>query len=731
MTDEQNVDNTISTEPMTDDLIREYSSNKDIVKFIQNKFKRLSRIGAVNLTKMLLRNQFPIHAEQIMKKYKSFVRHNLNRFDKEYKMKVEEIKSLKRELNGFLLEKGKDVIEYDKELHKDLEIVEEQGQRYFIVDKNTLYDKTRKLVCDEEDVKLKYNFNKPDMKNDIPSNKDTLQRCMIQILGKGVQFEYPLEYVYQCPQCGGEDRRKSYQMASTKDKLKCPNIYSYINANGEPRSTICGLSLSPDREVSSTKDAFYYEISYEDDELNKHSAGTFSFEKYSPGFYECVLFRVKNPKKTEMYQIVDVKPIKSNTIKLPEREKDENYLFSLQKCFDKFIKKQTGMEIFGLYPVKCALILQTLATNIGFKLIMNAQLSGDASTGKSTVLKYYLFLLNNQLNLSTNGLSVSVAGMRGTKINISLMGKDVKVITLGHLGTFKSIHIDEASENKELIKNLKSFLLEDNYSYDKAGSDGTFNRRTAHASISENLDYQHLGQYRGMIRKAYKELATVQIGEAVYKEWNESWDLHLPLFRYKNVYLHKVVKEKRLEYQFKQQWWIDGQDFAAHERFPFWFYLVNERENDVLSEVIKGNVARNTISENLELMKVLKTDDIDIFFKSSDKYKNSDSDKENFYKVDKILKKYGMNVDSRTKIFYYSLVRLSRIINQRMRTEKMDFDLVRWIIEKTNCKLDIVDTSSYEISGPPDLKELEKEEKLIEEETKKVEGEFGLPGGEF
>ena len=77
---------------------------------------------------------------------------------------------------------------------------------------------------------------------------------------------------------------------------------------------------------------------------------------------------------------------------------------------------------------------------------MNGQLSGDASTGKSTVLKYYLFLLNNQLNLSTNGLSVSVAGMRGTKINISLMGKDVKVITLGHLGTFKSIHIDEASE---------------------------------------------------------------------------------------------------------------------------------------------------------------------------------------------------------------------------------------------------------------------------------------------
>ena len=144
MTDEQNVDNSISTEPMTDDLISEYSSNKDIIKFMQNKFKRLSRIGAINLIKMLLRNQFPIHAEQIIKRYKGFIHYNMSRFDKEKKMKVEEIKNLKRELNGFLVEKGKDVIEYDKEVHKDLEIVEEKGQRYFIVDKNTLYGKVRK-----------------------------------------------------------------------------------------------------------------------------------------------------------------------------------------------------------------------------------------------------------------------------------------------------------------------------------------------------------------------------------------------------------------------------------------------------------------------------------------------------------------------------------------------------------------------------------------------------------
>lgn len=734
MTDDNNINNTISNEQvesMTDDLVREYSSNRKLVSFVQSKFKRLSRLGSVNLVKMLLRNQFPIHVDQIIKRYKGFLQYNLGKFDNDKKLKVDDIKALKREINGFLIEIGKDILQYDKKLHSDLKIEEEKGQRYFIVDKNTLYKKVRKLVCDEEDIRLRYNFSKPDMKPTIPSNEDTLQRCMIQVLGRGVKFEYPLEYVYICPQCHSDERRKSYEMASTNDRLRCPNIHSFISPNGEPRSKICSLSLSPDREVSSTKDTFYYEISYEDTDFNKHSAGAFSFEKYTPGFYECVLFRVKNPRKTEMYQIIDVKPVKSNIIKLPEKKKDENYLFALQKCFDKVIKKQTGMEIFGLYPIKCSLILQTLANKLNFKLIMNSQLVGDASTGKSTVLKYYLFLLNNQLNLSTNGLSISVAGLRGTKVNISLMGKDQKIITVGHLGTYKSIHIDEASENKDLVKNLKSFLLEDNYSYDKAGSDGTFNRRTAQVNVSENLDYQHLGQYRGMIRKAYKELSTVQIGDAKYEDWDESWDLHLPLFRYENVYLHKVVKEKRVEYQLKQQWWIDGYDYAAHERFPFYYYLVNEKENKLLSEVIKGNVARDTISENLELMKALKTDDIEEFFKTLEEYRMSESDKETFYKVDKILKSYGLNVDSRSKIFYYNIVKLSRIINKRMKTEKMDFELVKWLIEKTNCKLDIADTNDYKIVGPPDLKELEREEKMIEDETKKVEGEFGLPPDEF
>ena len=62
--------------------------------------------------------------------------------------------------------------------------------------------------------------------------------------------------------------------------------------------------------------------------------------------------------------------------------------------------------------------------------------------------------------MSTNGLSVSIPALRGTRVQINLMGRDTNVVTLGYLGTYKAIHIDEAAENRELVQNLKSFIYE-------------------------------------------------------------------------------------------------------------------------------------------------------------------------------------------------------------------------------------------------------------------------------
>ena len=423
----------------------------------------------------------------------------------------------------------------------------------------------------------------------------------------------------------------------------------------------------------------------------------------------------------------------SNLISLNFLIKDnENYIITLQKAFDNYIKERTGMEIYGLYPIKVAMIVQTAVNYLGLKLSSNIQIVGDPSTGKSTILKYYGFLLNNHLNLSTNGLSISVAGLRGTRHAISLMGREQKIVTTGYLGTFRSIHIDEAGENKELIQNLKTFLFEDNYGYDKAGATGVFNRRSAHINLSENLDFSHLGQYRGIIRKSYKDL-NIKIGEDEKEPWNESWDLHLPIFRYDNPYLRKVIKEKRIEYQLKQQFWIDGYDYALHERFPFYFYLVNEKQDEELAKVIKGNVARDTISENLQLMRALKSDDIIEYFKSLVLYKdgNNGGDADSFVEVDKILNQYGVIADSRVKEFFYNFVKVSRIINKRKEVNEEDYQMLRWIIEKINCKLDVVDTVSYDIRGPPDMKKESERDIEIEDMTKEIEDTFGMPEGEF
>lgn len=725
-------DSTTEEPTVSYNTVQEYSTNREVVNFIKKKFKRLNKQGAINLIKHILSNNIHIKIKDFIRKEKTFYQYNMSKFDKDYELKFDELTSIRRELNGYLIDIGKDIIQYDENKHGDLKLKIIDGEQCFILDNKTLYRKVRELVCDEDgDICFKYNFKKPDMELNYLQNKELLQRCEIQILSNPLKFDYPVEYEYTCPTCHNKTKYKAYEVASTNNAIYCPNYREYLNQNGEPKSKLCSTKLYPDSEICTTRDAYYYDISYEDEGGNKHSIGALSYEKYKPGFYECVLFKIKNPRKTEIYQIMDIKDIESNNFVLPEKVNGENYVFTLQRAFDSYIKKQTGVEIYGLIPIKVSLILQCVFQSVLNKLIANIQCIGSPSTGKSLVLKYYGFALNNHLNMSSNGLSISIPGLRGTKVIITLMGKDCKIITIGYLGTFKSIHIDEAGENRELVQNLKTFLLEDNYGYDKAGATGISNKRTAHINVSENLDYAHLGQYRGMIRKTYKDL-NITIGSENKEEWDENWDLHLPLYKYTNLYLRKVIKEKRRELEQSQKFWIDGYEMALHERFPFYFYLVNENENNELARVVRENDSRHkTISENVELMKVLKSEDIDNFFNGLKDYIRGTNDEEHFIKVDKILLQYGLNADARTKSFFHNLLKASRIINSRKTINEEDFMLMKYIIEKTNCRLDVSNTIDYKITNPPNIKEEEEIDLKIEEETKEVSSEFGIPEGEF
>ena len=713
---------------LIDSFIRFQGSNVEVKKFIDKKYiKRITKSTTILLLNaVFIENTFPLNYKQI-KMSSTVYERSKKYFDDDGNFKIEFLREFKTIVGDYLVKLGRDLGEYKSQQDKGPKLVSIGGGLYELK-KEIIYDKIRNKTCEEDgDVTFKYNFDEPDIEITIPETTQTLQRCLIQVLSKETRFGYPVEFNYVCPECLLRFTKKAHETISTNDRVRCEGLVPTATGDSVKR---CNTSLSPDKKTSRTKDTFLYRISYDNESDDKIIANASSFIDIRPGFYECVLYKLGNPGTTEEYQIMDVNDVGSNPFTLPPKIPGENYLFTLQKAFDSFVKRQTGVEIWGLAQMKVSLILQCLMSHLKFDLVGNVQLVGDASTGKSLLLKYYGFLLYNHLNLSTNGLSVSIAGLRGTKQTVTLMGRDYKIVTTGHLGIFRAIHIDEAGENKELVQNLKTFLLEKNYSYDKAGATGAFNIRIAHVNISENLDHQHVGQYRGAIRKAYKDM-TVTIEGTDKEHWDEQWDLHQPLYMYDNPYLRKIVKDKRMEYIQKKLFWLDGYDYALHERFPFYFYLVNEKENLPLSDVVMENAKRNSISENTELMRQLRADTIEQFFKGLIKYKKGTNDGEGFIRVSQMLKNYGLEADERTKKIYYWILMLSRIINRRLTLEEEDFHLVQWMIESTNRKIDVVDTNAYIIKGPPDIEAHKAKDREIEDRMIDIEGQFGLPTDEF
>ena len=717
----------------TDTLIDSISTDERVHNFFMERFKRLTASDCEKFIRLVMQFKLKINIKDFKKAIGAFRHYNMAKLDKEGNLKLEVLEQLRKDLDVFLREINKDLSTYDDSEDEAEEELEKIDDICYKINCHSTYEIVRKLLCDEMGrPKFKYDFDNPDLPLDIPKNKMPLQRTKIQILSTGVKFDYPLIYKYLCPKCQTKNQKKVYEVIGSKNKLICEGVYETFNADGEKKLKPCLYNVYPDTDIGSTKDAFYYNISYDmPDSKNKPNAFAFSYKNLEPGFYECVLFRIKNPKGTELYLIMDVREIIDNPFTVPEKVEGENYIITLQKAFDDFILTQTNMKIYGLLPVKVALIIQKLFNVLHKKLIANLQLVGDAGSGKSMILEYYGFLLSGNLNLSTNGLSVSVPGLRGTRHTLTLMNKEIKLITMGYLGTYHSIHIDEAAENKELIQNLKTFLLADNYSYNKAGTNNVFFIRTAQANLSQNLDNEHIGMYRGMIKKSYRE-NNIKIGEEEKPPWDESWDLFLPLYEYTdNLYLRKAIKDKRLELQQKSVWWIDGFDYPLHERFPFYFYLVKQARDKVLEDAMLDNIQMdNVVSEHLELIKALKSKTITELFDSFSQYKKKREDRNDLVKIDEILQSYGITIDGRKRAFYQNVAIISRIVNKRDRMNQEDYDLVAWIIENTNCKIDVIDTNSYKIKGAPNLDKDKAADLKIEEETEEIE-EFGLLGDTF
>ncbi len=706
--------------------IKKWSHDAKLIKRVTSRhFKYLSYKDCMKVIKLFLKgdslNSKVYFNRNDISKSKKMHHHNMGKFDDDGFIKPLIYEHIKKDIFKYISMREIKENKFITGLNED-NITDDNT---YWIDKDLSFEVFRKLVCDEKtDYKIKHDFDKSKLKiQTIDKSDSDVQRFYIDILFERVSFSFHTDYVYVCDECGSRTNKKMYEITTKNKTHSCKNEILTENAKGEPRIKVCNNVMYPDYHLCETKDAFFYDLNYEDIDGKYSSIQGVSFTPLKPGKYEAVGFARSNSDGRGIIYMVDVKEPEPNVFLIPEKT-DENYIFPLINTIDSFIKKQTGLEIYGMLPIKAALILQTMINILSEKLNYNCMIVGDPSTGKSLILKYYSAVLNNYNNITTNGISVSIPGLRGTRSNINLFGREIKIVTPGLLGTYRSIHIDEAGENRELVQHLKTFLLEDNYSYDKAGGTGTTNKRTAHINVSENLDYNHVGQYRGAIRKAYKDLMVTIEGENK-EEWDESWDLYKPIHMYDNPYLRKIIREKRLEFQMKKIWWIDGHDFALHERFPFYFYLATEKEFIKLKNVQKENASRKILSEKLEITRALYTDVLENFFRSLSDYKEGNGDIDAFDDLDKILDAYNLHLDARTREMYYKLLTYSRILNKRKNFHKMDFELVEWFIENTNVKVDVADISTYKLIGPPSKNEIKNQES--QEENAENNDIFSIP----
>lgn len=693
---------------VTTDIINRYHEDQRIQKKLQEIISPKIRLSDTKYITDRVLTSTPVIFTDILPEGHRAWRYIKRKITEDNKLKPETYLETRKKLIEFIQEDIKDfkeIVKNEEELEKTKEI---DGKTIYLINKNTTKDRLRKTFCDDlGKCSFKYDFTKPDLTLTNLETNNELQYVKIQITSKPYPFGVYVRLGYNCSDkynnnpndvcTSSEVQYRKYYEAYGKPSLtiNCEGLIYSTDSEGREKHRKCNKVLYPVDDLSTSSNAYYYDINYKDKKETNISAPAFAYEMFEPGYYEAVVFCHTGNLKTPYYQIVDVKPIQPNNFLLPEKVEGENYIFTLLKTLDDFITQQTNDRIAGLIPIKCALILQKLANEIDFPLVFNIQIIGDMSSGKSWVLKRFGFMLNSNYHMSTNGLSVSIPSLRGTRTKINIMNKEVDINKMGHLGTYKTIHIDEAGENEELVQNLKTFLVESDFSNNKAGADGIQHKRTAHINLSQNPSHEHLGAYRGAIKKAYNNIS--QIDNVPIEPWNDNWDLLQPIDTYTNVYLKECINNQRRKLTQEKIFWMDGLDTALHDRFPFYFYMIDDK-NEELKKIIKQNSMKtNVVDESHELIKVLKNDVLDKFFRDLKEF-NVETDICVFDKVDEILKEFNLDLNSRQCKMFYNMIKLSVIINKRTTPNEEDYQFLRYILSKINRCITLTELNNYNIT---------------------------------
>ena len=702
-----------STQHMDYKSVNKLATTEEVFKLVASNFNRLDKTSAVKLSQILLSGS---EIDVPLKKFKNntsyFIKRNKGKLEKRenpktgapvYYLRTDIVTNLRADVFVLLEKIGKSIVDIDDDDDNDKWAKSQiDGEYAYEVNKHTTFQNIReKLGHEGKDVSFRYSFKKPDMETTKYVNKTSLQMVDAHINDGGEHFGFPLKYTYICPECDGILYAKEYAVASTNGKIKCTEMIEKQNDKGDTVFKRCNHPLAPDDNRTETKDCYIHGISFIDENGVPQKGEAISFRPLPKGHVKVVLQKISRAYGGQFVHVVDYRPIEKNMFPIPEKVKDEHYLFTLSKTMDKYVEDNTGYYHFGYLPMKLSMFIMFAARYIpSFKNDFHMSLSGTRSSGKSQFNKYWGLGLYSHNCLSSNATSISIPKLRGTMETFRLFGKEHRYQYKGLLGEVDMIMIDEVKEDIDLKNNLKQYLLEVNYAYSKQGSNNQTYTRTAQCIVSQNLDTKHLLKYSKDIMRIYMTSELSTTNNEPKPAWDYEKDLTLPLYAYKNKYLRYAIRKVRDDYARNQVNWVDGSELALKQRFFFYYYLGTEKTNPKLTEAIRQNSIKKIVSNDVEIVQKMSAENLAEHFKNCGDIIKGTNDLEYFEKVDKILQEYEKSVDARTKTMAYAVLQLIRIIDGRNTCNEKDLEIFQYLLEAIDNKIEVADTDVFKINGP-------------------------------
>lgn len=573
--------------------------------------------------------------------------------------------------------------------------------------KNTLnYNKFRRHIADyPDDDEFVYKWN--GVKPDFLKNTDVLQVINVNITSKGEITQIPIEFHYLCPECGAESQRKEYEVASSNNKICCPNEIIIEQGDGKPdKIKRCNTTLYPDMKISNYKTVYTYTASYKDiDNITNaeitRNVNVVCLKELPVGKTIIAGLNVPALNGETTFFAIDYKPFETVDVEIPEPSEDKHRIFKIIDTVDNHIKNTTNHYHHGFLPMKIAMLAQLAARkNKHMENNFNIALVGGKGSGKTTFSEYWGTALYG-INFSSL-METSVPFLRGGIIEKNLFGRKVQQKTRGLLGSVDLILIDELKEDKVLKKNLKPFLLSPKYKYSKHGGDDVALTRTAQMIVTENINPEHYDKYVENVRFFYQYSDSIKTpdGDDEFEEVDlRNIDLTLPLYKYDNPHVKSAVKKARDDYATRNINWIDGSENALADRFFFYFFIGGEKNNDEFLKTIRENSMKPNkgMSDNKHLLSINNIGD-DII--SNDVKYEGDNEYEYLEKVDKALIEYDYELtDGRVSGMFHNLIKIVRMIDKRDYYKPIDLKIVKYMIETIRSKVTISDTKDFKLSN--------------------------------